>query len=92
MTPSQREQIVELLELSHGYALLGSIMPFKTACVELGLVASEVAREAAEVIDRARNELRELRGELWVSDKPTKERYTEAIGMALERVEAGDWL
>lgn len=85
MTPGERELVVELLELSHGYAILGSIIPFKTACAELGLVATPIAREAAEVIDRARVEMK-------LAEKPQREQYRDAIGLALERVIAGDWL
>jgi hypothetical protein len=80
MTKSSRAQVVELLELAHGYAILGSIMPFKTACVELNLIGSDAAKEAAAAIDLAREE----------AAKPNPRAYCEAIGAALERVEKGE--
>lgn len=83
MKPS-RAQVVELLELAHGYALLGSIMPFKTACVELNLIGSDAAKAAAAAIDRARDEA-------GLPAKPNPRAYCEAIATALERVEKGDW-
>ncbi len=85
MTPAEREQVVELLELAHGYAIAGSIMPFKTACVELDLKGSEIAKQAACLIDLARNELK-------IEVKPSPSQYKEAIELALARVEDGTWL
>lgn len=84
MTKRTRAQVVELLELAHGYSLLGSIMPFRTACIEMDLKGSDVAQTAAEAIDRARKVLD-------LPAKPAPERYRDAIGMALERVEHGVW-
>lgn len=84
MTDVQRSQVVELLELAHGYALLGSCMPFRTACIELDVRGSEASVAAGEAIDRARKEM-------GLPDKPAAEKYREAIGVALERVENGTW-
>jgi hypothetical protein len=84
MTKRERAQVVELLETAHGYSILGSIMPFKTACVDLGLSGSDAAKTAGECVDRARVELK-------IEGKPSAERYREAIGVALERVEEGSW-
>jgi hypothetical protein len=84
VTPAERTQVVELLEVAHGYSVLGSIMPFRTACIELGTKGSEVAGVAAEAIDRARKEMD-------LPDKPSSERYRDAIGLALERVAEGSW-
>ncbi len=84
MTKRERAQVVELLELAHGYAILGSIMPFRTACIELDLKGSEVAQSAAAIVDRARTLL-------VLPPKPTPERYRDALAMALERVENGKW-
>lgn len=84
MDAPTRVKVVELLEVAHGYAIAGSIMPFRTACIELDLKGSEVAQSAAAIVDRARTLL-------VLPPKPTPERYRDALAMALERVENGKW-
>jgi hypothetical protein len=84
MTKRERAQVVELLETAHGYSILGSFVPFKTACADLGLKGSDVAKEAADAINLAR-------AEMGLPEKPAAERYRDAIGLAIERVQAGEW-
>ncbi len=84
MDAPTRVKVVELLEVAHGYAIAGSIMPFRTACIDLKTHGSDIAGAAAEIIDRARKEL-------CLPEKPAAARYRDAIGLALERVEEGTW-
>jgi hypothetical protein len=79
-----RTKLVELLELAHGFAVAGSAMPFRSACVELVARGTEVARIAGELVDKACVELK-------LPEKPQRECYRDAIGLALERVQEGVW-
>jgi hypothetical protein len=84
MTKKERAQVVELLELAHGYAILRSAMPFRSACVELGHHGDDVSKAAGSLIDKARDEMR-------LDAKPKAPDYEKAIGLALDRVEQGEW-
>lgn len=77
-----RSQVIEILETAHGFALLGSIVPFKHACSELGLIGSHAAEIASAAIDAVRD------GD---TRKPSREKYADAISTALDRVIERRW-
>lgn len=65
--------------MAHGYALLGSIMPMRTAQVELGL------RHDSTVVAVAKEHISTELGER--PGKPTAAELTEALGRVLGKLE-----
>lgn len=80
MTEEQRKQVYDLLELAHGYALLGNIMPFRAAAMRHGGMSSEISKLAAKVLLAVETPPRE-------GVKPTLSEKTEALRLALESLE-----
>lgn len=75
-------RVKELLELAHGYALLGSFVAFRAACVELKLRGSREAMLAGVAIEHVRIARK-------VDGKPKREDYAAIIADALTYVETG---
>lgn len=84
MTGGERETVVELLELAHGYSILGSLVPFMEACVELGVPrGSKPALLASFAIKKC--QLVMVGGDR----KPTSAELQGVILAALDYVTAG---
>lgn len=83
MTADEKELVVEVLELAHGYSILGSIVPFTQACVELNARGSKHALLAGFAIKKCQLIL--------IGDrKPTAPELQRIILAALDYITAGD--
>lgn len=78
LTPTERHALVGLLELAHGHALLGSIIPMRQARFELNLPAE------SKIFLLATQELKKQLGA--IVDKPTADEYKDALGTLIDRI------
>lgn len=88
-TDADKELALDALEIAHGFACLGSIMPMKQtrhAC-ELE-VASPAWYLACSTLDR---ELGAMGFAFGSDKKPAPAQYAEALVRAIERAQNGDW-
>lgn len=79
MNAELRKTVLDLLEVAHGYAILGSIWPMRKAAVECNIERSSEAWKAADAIVRA---------ECPTDCKPSIDEYELALSRAVAKVEA----
>lgn len=83
--PEIKRDVIELLELAHGYSLMGSIIPMRAAQADANIPKySEAAQLAAALVNA---ELDEYRKSLQIAEceKPSPTIYSEALSRAIER-------
>lgn len=89
ITDETKEMVVDLLEVAHGFAILGSIMPVRQAANACDLHRdSEAVRLAHACIDA---EIPTASIEETPARKPALSVYAEAIERAIDRAKQGRW-
>lgn len=79
----QDDTVLEMLELAHGYALLGSIFPMRKAAAECGVSRESDIWDAANAALDAQLKLR--LGER--PEKPSMQDYEAALSAAIDVIE-----
>lgn len=86
-TDQDKTAALEVLELAHGYALTGMIIPMRLALTDCKLAADSAPAKLAKACVDAEIKTDDLSA----SGKPTMEGYQAALSRAIDRALRGDW-